>query len=161
MVDFYVILGMDWLSAHYAILDCNTKSRTLAMTGVPRVEWRGTLDYTPSRVLSFLKAQRMVEKGCDMYLAYVRNVSTDTAIVDSILVVPNFSNMFPADLLGMPLDRYIDFGSDLLSGTQPISISPYCMVPPELKELKDQLQELLDNSFIRLNYHLGVLISCL
>ncbi|XP_070042334.1 uncharacterized protein [Nicotiana tomentosiformis] len=44
----------------------------------------------------------------------------------------------------MPPDRDIDFGIDLLPGTQPISIPPYHMASPELKELKKKLQELLD-----------------
>ncbi|XP_070017076.1 uncharacterized protein [Nicotiana sylvestris] len=35
MVDFNVILGMDWLSPHYAILDCHAKTVTLAMPGLP------------------------------------------------------------------------------------------------------------------------------
>ncbi|XP_070002357.1 uncharacterized protein [Nicotiana sylvestris] len=49
----------------------------------------------------------------------------------------------------MPLDRDIDFGIDLLLGTQPISISSYYVAPAELKELKEQLQELLGKGFIR------------
>ncbi|XP_070005536.1 uncharacterized protein [Nicotiana sylvestris] len=49
---------------------------------------------------------------------------------------------------GMPPDRDIGFGADLLPGTQPISISLYHMAPPKLKELKDQLQELLEKGFI-------------
>ena len=36
-----------------------------------------------------------------------------------------------------------------MSGTQPISKAPYRMAPIELKELKNQLQELLDKGFIR------------
>ncbi|XP_070004800.1 uncharacterized protein [Nicotiana sylvestris] len=147
MVDFDVLLGMDWLSPHYAIIDCHDKIATLAMPGVPRVEWKGTLDHTSSRVISFLKAQRMVEKGCDTYLAYVRDVIIDIPIVNLVPIVRDFSDVFPADLPGMPPD----FGIDLLPGTQPIYIPPYRMAPPELKELKDQLQELLDKGFIRPN----------
>ncbi|XP_070057880.1 uncharacterized protein [Nicotiana tomentosiformis] len=95
------------------------------------------------------QAQRMVEKGCDAYLAYVRDVSVDTPIVESILVVRDFHDVFPVDLSGMPPDRDIDFGIDLLPGTHPISIPSYRMAPTELKELKEQLQELLDKGFIR------------
>ncbi|XP_070011006.1 uncharacterized protein [Nicotiana sylvestris] len=69
--------------------------------------------------------------------------------VDSVPIVRDFPDVFAADLLGMSPDRDIDFGIDLLPGTQPISIPPYCMAPAELKELKDQLQELLDKGFIR------------
>ena len=37
----------------------------------------------------------------------------------------------------------------MLPGTAPISQAPYKMAPTELKELKVQLQELLDRGFIR------------
>ena len=42
MVDFDIILGMDWLLPYHAILDCHSKTVTLAMLGLPRMEWRGT-----------------------------------------------------------------------------------------------------------------------
>ena len=35
MVDFDVILGMDCLSPYHTVLDCNAKTVTLAMPGVP------------------------------------------------------------------------------------------------------------------------------
>ena len=54
MVDFDVILGMDWLSLYHAVLDCNAKTVTLAMTGVPRVEWKSVSGSYPSKVISFI-----------------------------------------------------------------------------------------------------------
>ncbi|XP_070056237.1 uncharacterized protein [Nicotiana tomentosiformis] len=62
IVDFDVILGMDWLLPYHAILDYHAKTMTLAMPGLPRLEWRGSFGHVPSRVVYFLKAQRMVEK---------------------------------------------------------------------------------------------------
>ena len=38
---------------------------------------------------------------------------------------------------------------DVLPDTQPISIPPYRMAPAELKELKEQLRDLLEKGFIR------------
>ncbi|XP_070020835.1 uncharacterized protein [Nicotiana sylvestris] len=49
----------------------------------------------------------------------------------------------------MPPNKDIDFGIDLVLGTQPIFIPRYRMAPTELKELKEQLQELFDKEFIR------------
>ncbi|XP_070050504.1 uncharacterized protein [Nicotiana tomentosiformis] len=148
MIDFDVILGMDWLSPYHVILDYHAKTVTLAMPWLSWLEWRDTLDYIPNRVVSFLKAQRMVEKGCEEYLAFVRYVSVDTPTVESVPIVRDFPNVFLAGLPGMPHDTDIDFSIDLMSGTQPISIPPYRMEPVELKELKEQLQELLDKHFI-------------
>ncbi|XP_070044551.1 uncharacterized protein, partial [Nicotiana tomentosiformis] len=133
MVDFDVILGMDWLSPYHAILDYHAKTVTLVMPGV----------------ISYMKARRMVEKGCLAYLAYIRDPNADVPSMDSVPVVREFLEVFPADLSGMPPDRDIDFCIDLAPGTQPISIPPYRMAPPELKELKEQLQDLLDQGFIR------------
>ncbi|WMV24606.1 hypothetical protein MTR67_017991, partial [Solanum verrucosum] len=53
------------------------------------------------------------------------------------------------DLPGVPPEREIDLGIDLLPDTQPISIPPYRMAPAELKELKGQLKDLLGKGFIR------------
>ena len=61
----------------------------------------------------------------------------------------DFLDVFPDDLLGLPPEREIDFPIDLVSGTAPISLPPYRMAPIELKELKTQLQELVDEGFIR------------
>ena len=57
--------------------------------------------------------------------------------------------MCPDDLPGLPPEREIDFPIDLVLGTAPISLPPYRMAPAELKELKTQLQELVDRGFIR------------
>ena len=52
----------------------------------------------------------------------------------------------------MSLDREIEFEIDLLPRKAPISKAPYQMAPTELKELKQQLQELLDKKFVRPSY---------
>ncbi|XP_070019678.1 uncharacterized protein [Nicotiana sylvestris] len=81
----------------------------------------------------------MVEKGCVAYLAYVGDISIDTPTIELVPVVWDFPDIFPADLLGMPPDRDIDFGINLLPDTQPLSIPPYHMAPHHVvlsKEIK-------------------------
>ncbi|XP_070056870.1 uncharacterized protein [Nicotiana tomentosiformis] len=95
----------------------------------------------PHSSASPIRARRMVEKGSNAYPAFVKDVSVDTPTIESVLVVRDFPDVYPVDLLSMPPDRDIDFGIDLLTGTQPISIPPYHMAPSELKDLKEQLQE--------------------
>jgi hypothetical protein len=48
----------------------------------------------------------------------------------------------------MPPERAIEFKIELQPGTTPISKAPYKMSPVELKELKIQLQGLLDKGYI-------------
>ncbi|GKD65771.1 putative reverse transcriptase domain-containing protein [Tanacetum coccineum] len=62
-----------------------------------------------------------------------------------------FADVFPDELPGLPPAREIEFGIELIPGAEPISKAPYRMAPVELKELKEQLQEMLENGFIRPN----------
>jgi hypothetical protein len=68
-----------------------------------------------------------------------------------ILVVCEFSDVFPDDLHGMPLDRDVEFTIELQPGTSPVSRQPYKMTPNELAELMIQLKELLDKGYICLS----------
>ena len=76
MVDFDVILGMTWLSLNFAILDCNAKTVTLAKPGTNPLVWEG--DYTSNlvRIISFLRAKKMVSKGCLAFLAHLKDDTT-------------------------------------------------------------------------------------
>ena len=66
-----------------------------------------------------------------------------------IPVIREFPNVFPEELPGVPPKREVDLSSEVVQGTTPISRAPYHMAPTKLKELKTQLQELLDKGFIR------------
>ena len=57
--------------------------------------------------------------------------------------------MFPKDLPGVPPDREVEFTRDLVLDARPASRASYRMAPSELRELKVQLQKLLDKGFIR------------
>ena len=69
--------------------------------------------------------------------------------VEKIPVVREFSYVFPEGLPGIPLKREVDLSIEIVLGTVPMSRASYRMAPMELKELKSQLQELLDKGFIR------------
>ena len=69
--------------------------------------------------------------------------------LEDIPIVRDYPDVFPKDLPGLPPDREVEFTIDLALETAPISKAPYRMTPMELKELKIQIQELLDKGFIR------------
>ncbi|KZV43303.1 hypothetical protein F511_09286, partial [Dorcoceras hygrometricum] len=64
-------------------------------------------------------------------------------------VVREFPDVFPDEIPGFPPRREIDFSIELAPGTAPISRAPYRLAPVELKELKEQLSDLLEKGFIR------------
>ncbi|GJZ09866.1 putative reverse transcriptase domain-containing protein [Tanacetum coccineum] len=69
--------------------------------------------------------------------------------LDDIRVVRDFPEVFPDDLLGLPLVREIEFHIDLIPGASPVVRSPYRLAPSEMLELSNQLKELQEKGFIR------------
>jgi hypothetical protein len=69
--------------------------------------------------------------------------------LEGIHIVREFLDVFPDDLPGMPPERAIKFKIELQPGTAPIAKAPYKMSPMEMRELKIQLQGLLDIGYIR------------
>jgi hypothetical protein len=63
-------------------------------------------------------------------------------------VVCEYLDVFSIDYFGLPPQREVEFGIECVLGTNPISKAPYMMASSKLKELKEQLQELLDKGFI-------------
>ena len=66
-----------------------------------------------------------------------------------IPTVCDYPNVFSEELPRLPPLRDIEFAIDVVPGAALESITPYRMAPMELKELKLQLQELLEKEFIR------------
>nr|GFD61820.1 putative reverse transcriptase domain-containing protein [Tanacetum cinerariifolium] len=66
-----------------------------------------------------------------------------TSDVPSIHDQPIVSE-FPDELPVIPPVHEVECNIELIPGSGPISKAPYRMAPIELKELKDQLQELLE-----------------
>ncbi|GJW81830.1 putative reverse transcriptase domain-containing protein [Tanacetum coccineum] len=117
MCEFDIILGIDWLAAHRATIDCHSRRVIFGDIHAPEFIYHGSLPGKSMKIISALKAR-----------TYYRMAVKD---------------VFPEELPGIPPIRDVEFNIELIPGAEPISKAPYRMAPIELKELKDQLQELL------------------
>ncbi|XP_075524554.1 uncharacterized protein LOC142556956 [Primulina tabacum] len=150
MIEFDVILEMDWLSTYRAVIDCVAKTvRFPSKHGDSRV-FTGSGTSLGHSFISCLQMQRMLVKGCHGFLASVVDITREgSGNVSDIDIVRDYLDVFADDMPGLPPDREVEFVIDIVPSTAPISKAPYRMAPTKMKELKNQLQELLDKGFIR------------
>ncbi|XP_073288488.1 uncharacterized protein [Primulina huaijiensis] len=90
-----------------------------------------------------LSAVECMTKGAERFLVYSVDVLKSSPSLADLPVVCEFGDVFPDEILGLPPVQEIDFSIELIPGTVPLSKAPYRMEPVELKELKDQLEDLL------------------
>ncbi|KAL5751698.1 hypothetical protein ACOSQ2_022205 [Xanthoceras sorbifolium] len=147
--EFDVILGMDWLTRHKVVIDCELKRVTLRTVNGTEITMVGEKRDFLSNIISATTACKLIRKGCEAYLAQVVDSRKVDSTIQNITTVCDFADVFPEELPSLPPQREVEFVIDVVPSTLPVSIAPYRMAPVELKELKIQLQELLDKGFIR------------
>ncbi|XP_075095260.1 uncharacterized protein LOC142173546 [Nicotiana tabacum] len=148
MVDFDVIVVMDWLESCYATVGCRTKIVSFEFPREPVLEWKGDAVAPMGRFISYLKDRKIISKGYIDHLVRVKDADAQISTLQLVPILNEFPKVFPEDLPRVPPDREIVFGIDLQPDTKPISVPPYRMAQAELKELKVQLKDLLDKGFI-------------
>nr|GEZ42214.1 putative reverse transcriptase domain-containing protein [Tanacetum cinerariifolium] len=126
---FDVIVGMEWLSYHGAVIDCY---ETIVRIPLPNGE--------------ILKVQGERPKKDPKSLACIK---ADEKKLDDILVIRDFLEVFPDDLSGLPPVREIEFRIDLIPSALPVVKSPYQLASSEMLELSNQLKELQEKGFVR------------
>ena len=86
----------------------------------------------------------MWSKGGQRYLTFLINTLGDKMEIKDVPVIRENLDVFPDKLVLLPSKREVKFKIDLVPETTPISKIPYRMAHAELKELKVQLQDLLE-----------------
>ena len=147
--EFDLILGMDWLTKHRVIVDCDKKTILLKCSDLSEVTIQGIRSDSMSNVISTMQARCFLRKGYEAFLALVLDPKRGQVNLEDIPVIKEFPDVFPEELLGLPPEREVDLSIEVVQGTTPISRAPYRMAPIEFKELKTQLQELLDKGFVQ------------
>ena len=145
-----VLLGMDWLTRHAATIDCPHRRVCFATSRGSTscmLNFRKVGGLIPC--ISAVEVRHLIDSGCNAYLAAVVYTATEVPEKNTIPVVSEFADVFPDEIIGLPPEREVEFGIELVPGTTPISKTPYRMALAELKELKAQLEEMLESGFIR------------
>ena len=93
--EFDLIMGMDWLTKHRAIVDCGQKTVVLRCSDQSEVIIQGIRSSVMmSNVISAMQAMRFIRKGYEAFLALILNSKRGQVDVEKIPVVREFPNVF-------------------------------------------------------------------
>ncbi|GJT50293.1 putative reverse transcriptase domain-containing protein [Tanacetum coccineum] len=105
---FDVIIGMDWLVKHDAVIVCGEKVVRIPY-GNKTLIVEGDKGGSRLKIISCIKAH--------------------------VPVILDFLEVFPEELPGLPPLRQVEFRIDLVPGVAPVARAPYRLAPFEIKEL--------------------------
>ena len=137
------------LMSHRVNIDCYNKTfecmdeegNPIVVGGIPKVIY--------VRQISAMQLKKFCRKGYRVYAAHVVEAAQNETIrLEDYLVLQEFRDVFPDEILRLPPKRDIDFTIDLVPGEAPMSKTPYRMSTPGFLELKMQQQELLEKKYI-------------
>nr|GEU36026.1 reverse transcriptase domain-containing protein [Tanacetum cinerariifolium] len=136
-----VVTGTFLLNNRYARVHIPVKNEVFVVKGNEGV--------SRLKVISCIKARKYMEKGSHMFLAHVTEKEPKKKRLKDVLVIRDFPELFPDDLLGLLPPQQVEFKIELMPGVAPVARAPYQLAPSEMKELVEQLQDLSEKGFIR------------
>nr|GEY46058.1 putative reverse transcriptase domain-containing protein [Tanacetum cinerariifolium] len=150
---FDVIIGMDWLANHHAVIVCGEKIMRIPYGDEVLIVQGRKGENSKLSILSCTKTQKYIKRGCLIFLAQVTKKETKDKSkekrLEDVPTVRDFSEVFSKDFPGLPPTRQVEFQIDLVLGAARMACTPYTLAPPKLQKLSTLLQELSKKGFIR------------
>nr|GEV80899.1 retrotransposon protein, putative, Ty3-gypsy subclass [Tanacetum cinerariifolium] len=119
---FDVIIGMDWLILHEAVIvygkkevHVPLKKRTLVVKGDDCV--------SRLKVVSGMKVKKYVDRGSYLFVAQVIEKEPTERRLEDVPVICKFPDVFLADLPGLSPPRQVEFEIELVPGAAPVARS--------------------------------------
>ena len=112
--EFDMILGMDWLSKHRAIVDCDKKIVMLKCPDLSEVRIQGIRSESVPKIMSAMKARRFLRKGCEAFLALILDSKREQVNLENIPMIREFPDVFPEELPGVPPEREVDLSIEVV-----------------------------------------------
>ncbi|GJU40141.1 putative nucleotidyltransferase, ribonuclease H [Tanacetum coccineum] len=141
--------ALSWWKAHLrtqvggdAFADTSDFARLPPATGRVYATTRDKAAKTSATMSAMLDCDLWFYGFCYGHILESPNIDNLSVFVNSLMF---FLDELPWEFLRLERLNWLE----LIPGAEPISKAPYRMAPVELKELKEQLQEMLENGFIR------------
>ncbi|KAL0556454.1 hypothetical protein IC582_004968 [Cucumis melo] len=101
MLDFDVILGMDWLAANHASIDCSRKEVAFNPPSMANFKFKGEGSRSLPKVISAMRTSKLLSQGTWSILASVVDTREVDVSMSSKPVVRDYLNVFPKELPGL------------------------------------------------------------
>nr|GFB88773.1 hypothetical protein [Tanacetum cinerariifolium] len=101
MCEFDIILAMDWLTEHYATIDCRSYRVIFGDIHAPEFIYHGSLPGKSMQIISALQARTLLSHGCEGFLATIHDTTSDVSSIHDQLIVSEFPDVFPDELPGI------------------------------------------------------------
>ena len=108
-----LILGMDWLVRHEAVIDFARRVVTISSDGKFLCKFRGRLPSTEGRVINVMHAARLLRRGCHGFWCYLEDAKEKVTNISDISIVRDFPDVFPDEIPGVPPRRFVEFSIEL------------------------------------------------
>ncbi|GKC72188.1 putative reverse transcriptase domain-containing protein [Tanacetum coccineum] len=136
---FDVIIGMDWLANHHALIVCDEKIMRIPYGDevlIVQGDRDGKGEKYKLSIISCTKTEKYIKRGCPVFLAQVTKKETENKSeenrLEDVPTVRDFSEVFPENLPGLPPTRQVKFQIYLVPGAAHVAYAPYRLAPSEL-----------------------------
>ncbi|GKC30774.1 putative reverse transcriptase domain-containing protein, partial [Tanacetum coccineum] len=129
---FDIIIGMDWLANHHAVIECDEK-----IVGIPygdeilivQGDRSGRGKKSKLSIISYTETQKYIKKGCPIFLTQITKKETEDKSeekrLEDVPTVRDFPEVFLEYFSGLPPSRQVEFQIDMVPGAAPMARSPY------------------------------------
>ncbi|GKE95219.1 putative reverse transcriptase domain-containing protein, partial [Tanacetum coccineum] len=113
---FDVIIGMDWLVNHHAVIVCDEKIMRIPYGDevlIVQANRDGKREKSELSITSCTRTHKYIKRGCPIFMSQVTKKETEDESeekrLEDVPTLRDFPEVFPEDLPGLPSTRQVEF----------------------------------------------------
>ena len=104
-----IILGMDWMNRHGAIIEFASRTVTVVSGGKYVCKFQGFRDIDGGKMISAIQANRLLHQGCTRFLCYLETKEKEEMRIENIRIDREYVDVFSEEIPGLSPRRSVEF----------------------------------------------------